>query len=151
MLGTSEPILARRVKGIYGLRLDPGTGKLEKIGLVGEVESPSFLTLNPAQDHLYAVSEISGKANGYFSNSLDKRSGMLKLLNKVPTGGTVACHLVVDNTDSMLLVANYGNGSVASFRLEPDGTLSESTAFDQHSGSSVDQRRTQMVCFDLRE
>ena len=129
-------------KGIYGLRFDPGTGRLEQIGLVGEVESPSFLTLNPAQNYLYAISEISGKTNGFVSSfSLDKKSGMLKFLNKVSTGGTVSCHLVVDKTNSMLLVANYGSGSVASFRVKPDGTLSESTAFDQHSGSSVDQRR----------
>src|SRR4051812_38521495 len=55
-------------KGIYGLRFDPGTGRLEQIGLVGEVESPSFLTLNPAQNYLYAISEISGKTNGFVSS-----------------------------------------------------------------------------------
>src|SRR3954452_21833550 len=46
-------------KRIYGLRFDPGTGRLEQLGLVGELESPSFLTLNPAQHCLYAISEIS--------------------------------------------------------------------------------------------
>src|SRR5665213_1972866 len=129
-------------KGIYGLRFDPKTGGLEQIGLVGEVENPSFLTLDRNQRYLYAVSELSEKTNGFVSSfSVDRKTGMLKLLNKVSTGGTVACHLVVDKTNKMLLVANYGSGSVAAFRVKPDGTLSDSTAFAQHSGSSVDSHR----------
>jgi 6-phosphogluconolactonase len=129
-------------KGIYGLRFDPQKGSLEQIGLVGEVANPSFLTLDRNQRYLYAVSELSRKTNGFVSSfSVDRKTGMLNFLNKVSTGGTVACHLVVDKTNKMLLVANYGSGSVAAFRVKPDGTLSASTAFSQHSGSSVNPRR----------
>jgi 6-phosphogluconolactonase len=129
-------------KGIYGLRFDPNKGRLQEIGLVGEVPQPSFLTFDRNRRYLYAVSELKGNTNGFVSSfSIDKKSGMLTFLNKVSTKGTVACHLVVDKTNKMLLVANYGSGSVAAFRVKPDGTLSESTAFAQHSGSSVNKRR----------
>jgi len=129
-------------KGIYGLRFDPSKGRLDQIGLVGEVANPSFLTLDRNQRYLYAVSELSGKTNGFVSSfAVNRKTGMLTLLNKVSTIGTVACHLVVDKTNKMLLVANYGSGSVAAFRVKPDWTLSDSTAFSQHSGSSVNPRR----------
>lgn len=129
-------------KGIYGLRFDSSKGLLDQIGLVGEVADPSFLTFDRNQRYLYAVSELKGKVDGVVSSfAVNRKTGMLTFLNKVSTKGTVACHLVVDKTNKMLLVANYGSGSVASFRVKPDGTLSESTDFVQHSGSSVNQQR----------
>ena len=129
-------------KGIYGFRFDPSSGKVEQLGLVAEVANPSFLTLDRNQQYLYAVSELSGKTHGLVSSfAVNKKSGMLTFLNKVSTIGTVACHLVVDKTNKMLFVANYGSGSVAAFRVRSDGTLSASTAFDQHKGSSVNPRR----------
>jgi 6-phosphogluconolactonase len=75
------------------------------------------------------------------SFSIDSATGKLKLLNKVATGGGGACHLVVDKTQKMLLVANYGTGSVAAFQVKQDGTLSEVTALKQHVGSSVNPKR----------
>jgi 6-phosphogluconolactonase len=130
-------------KGIYGLRFDPKSGTLQQIGLVAEVESPSFLAIDHKQRYLYAVSEISRKGiNGYITGySINKTTGELKPINKVSTNGTVACHLALDKTDRMLLVANYGSGSVASFQVKPDGALSDVISFSQHSGSSVNQRR----------
>ena len=38
-------------------------------------------------------------------------------------------------------MANYGGGSVASFRISEDGSLSEAVSFFQHEGSSVNERR----------
>src|SRR5262249_37034552 len=52
-----------------------------------------------------------------------------------------ACHLVVDQTGKTLTVANYGNGSVAAFRIESDGRISESVTQIQHSGSGPNQAR----------
>jgi 6-phosphogluconolactonase len=129
-------------KGIYGLRFDSVKGGLNEIGLVGEVADPSFLTFDRNQRYLYAVSELKGNTDGLVSSfSVNRKTGMLTFLNKVSTKGTVACHLVVDKTNKVLLVANHGSGSVAAFRVNHDGTLSESTAFAQHRGSSVNPRR----------
>lgn len=130
-------------KGIYALRFNPQKGTLQQIGLVGEVESPSFLAVDHGQRYLYAVSEIDRKGvNGYITGySINKTTGELTLINKVSTKGTIACHLALDETDKMLLVANYGSGSVASFQVEPGGVLSNVISFSQHSGSSVNQNR----------
>ncbi len=131
-------------KGIYGFRFNPQIGGLDEIGLVGVVVNPSFLALSPDHKYLYAVSELGNdkKTNGFVSGfSIDKQSGALKLINKVSSVGGGACHLVIDKTQRMLLVANYGSGSVAGFRVNADGSLSDSTALKQHSGSSVNPRR----------
>ena len=131
-------------KGIYAYRYDAAAFKLDAIGLVGEMVRPSFLTLHPNQQFLYAVSELGndGRKNGSITAfRIDRNSGALTALNTVSSGGGGACHLVVDKTGKSLLVANYGTGSVAAFAVNPDGRLSGPTTLMQHSGASVDRRR----------
>jgi 6-phosphogluconolactonase len=131
-------------QGIYALKFNSGKGSLDELGLAGEIQNPSFLALHPNQKYLYAVSELgnNGKNTASVSGfSIDAATGKLKLLNKVATGGGGACHLVVDKTQKMLLLANYGTGSVAAFQVKQDGTLSEVTALKQHAGSSVNPKR----------
>ena len=131
-------------QGIYALKFDAVKGSVDELGLAGEIQSPSFLALHPNHKYLYAVSELGNNGKNTASVSgfaIDFATGKLKLLNKVVTGGGGACHLVVDKTQKMLLVANYGTGSVAAFQVKQDGTLSEATALKQHAGSSVDPKR----------
>jgi 6-phosphogluconolactonase len=133
-------------KGIYGYRFQPATGQLTPIGLVAETENPSFLALHPNRRFLYAVNEISnyeGQSAGSVSAfSIDGKTGMLTLLNRVSTRGTIPAHLVVDQTGKSLVVANYGSGSVAVFPLKADGSIgAAASAFMQHSGSSSGPRQ----------
>jgi 6-phosphogluconolactonase len=126
-------------KGIYAFRFDPGSGKLDPLGLAGELARPSFLAIHPNRKYLYAVSELDNSSVTAFE--IDTKSGNLKLLNTVPTKGSAACHLVFDPAGKALVVANYGNGSVALFHVGTDGQLSESTMQIQHSGSGPDPAR----------
>ena len=126
-------------KGIYAFRFDADSGKLEPVGPAAELTRPSFLAIHPNRKYLYAVSETGTSTVSAFA--INPQSGMLTLLNTAPAKGSAACHLVVDQTGKSLLVANYGNGSVAAFRVGEDGRLSESTAQVQHSGSGPDPAR----------
>src|SRR5882757_6937432 len=131
-------------QGIYALKFHAAKGSVDDLGLAGEIQNPSFLALHPNHKYLYAVSELgnTGKNTASVSGfSIDSATGKLKLLNKVVTGGGGACHLAVDKTQKMLLVANYSTGSIAAFQVKQDGTLSESTALKQHAGSSVNPKR----------
>jgi 6-phosphogluconolactonase len=132
-------------KGIYAYRFRSATGQLTPIGLVAETENPSFLALHPNHRFLYAVNEISnfeGQSAGSVSAfSIDGKTGMLTLLNRVSTRGTIPAHLVVDQTGRLLLVANYGSGSVAAFPLKADGSIVPASAFMQHNGSSSGPRQ----------
>lgn len=132
-------------KGIYAWRFQPSSGKLTSIGLVGETSNPSFLAIHPNRRFLYAVNEdntFQGKpAGGVTAFSIDAKTGQLKLLNQVSSGGTGPCHVALDKTGKWLFVANYGGGSVAAYPVHDDGSLGEASAFVQHKGSSVSPRQ----------
>ena len=140
----------RKSKGIYGYRFDTATAKFTSIGVAAEVVNPSFLVTDPHHRFLYAVMEMGNephagyRTDGYISSyAIDPKTGSLKFLNKIDSGGGGPCHLVVDHTGRMIFVANYGSGNVASFAVKADGSLGERTGFDQHHGSSVNPRRQQ--------
>jgi 6-phosphogluconolactonase len=126
-------------KGIYAFRFDAATGKLAPLGLVAEIESPSFLAVHPNQRFLYAVSETDGGSVAAYS--IDRQSGKLTHLNTVSAKGGGPCHINLDKTGKTAAVANYNTGSVAAFPVAADGRLGEASAFDQHKGSSVNPER----------
>lgn len=126
-------------KGIYAWRFNPATGDLTSLGLAGEADSPSFLTLHPNGRFLYAVTE--GRQGGAVGFTIDNKTGMLKKLNWSASGGSGACHLAVDKTGRLLAVANYGSGSVGALAISADGTLAEKPQVIQHIGSSVNRSR----------
>lgn len=130
-------------KGIYAYRFSPETGRLTSIGRVAEVVEATFLATDPHHRVLYVASE-AGEAEGskgfLGSYAIDPKSGALKLLNKAEMGGG-PCHLSVDKSSKILFVANYGNGTVASFALNPDGSIGKQTGFDQHTGKGPNAER----------
>ena len=132
-------------QGIYAFRFDTASGKLSPLGLVAQTKNPSFLSIHPNGRFLYAVNETDdyqGRKSGSVSAfSIDRHNAKLTLLNAVSSGGAGPCHLRVDQTGQYVLVANYGGGSVAAFPVKPNGSLGDSSAFVQHSGSSLDPKR----------
>jgi 6-phosphogluconolactonase len=128
-------------KGITLLKMDTASGALKVEGTAAELESPSFLALNPDGTRLYAVSESGNKAAAF---KVDKATGALTKLNELSVGdkpGQGACHLCVVPGAQMLVTANYGGGSVTTFSLAADGSLAARTGFIQHTGSSVNKGR----------
>lgn len=129
----------QKSKGIYAWRFQPATGTLTAGGLVAETTSPSFLAVHPNQRFLYAVNEVNAGTVSAFA--IDQPTGKLKFLNQVSSKGGGPCHLTTDRTGRFLYVANYNTGSVAAFPIHDDGSLGESSAFIQHTGSSVNPQR----------
>ena len=127
-------------KGIYRSVLDLETGKLAKPALAAEVKNPSFIEIHPNGKFLYAVSETGG-AGTVSAYAIDAQTGSLKLLNQQPSGGSGPCHVNIDRTGKIALVANYGSGSASAIPIKPDGSLAEPTAVVQHEGSSVNPQR----------
>jgi len=130
--------------GIQAFRYDASAVSFEPLGMVGEMQRPSFLALHPNGRFLYAVSELGndGRTQGFvYGFSIDKATGKLNLLNRQPSGGGGACHLVVDKTGKFLLVANYGTGSIADFPLKEDGSIGAAAAQVQFEGSGPDRKR----------
>jgi 6-phosphogluconolactonase len=129
-------------KGIYRATFNSATGELGTPELAAEVGSPSFLAISPAKTHLYSVGEAGGddgKAVSAFKLSLP--DGQLTKLNAVSAVGQGPCHVNTDRTGQMVGIANYGSGSTVSYKVGPDGSLSEPVSFIQHEGSSVNPKR----------
>lgn len=129
-------------KGIYAYRFNADTGKLQPMGIVGEVVNPSFLTADGNHRYLYAVSEVEGNTNGGVAAfSINRKTGAITFLNSVSSSGVAPCHLAVDHTSKMLLVANYGTGGVSAFPIEQGGRLGNMSALMEAHGSSVNKER----------
>ena len=126
-------------QGIYAWRFDPTSGSLKKVGLVAETPNPTFLAITPSGKNLYAVNEVGkGEVSGF---AIDSSTGNLRALNKAGSGGSGPCHLSVDKSGRNVLTANYGSGSVALIRVEPDGILGKLCCEDQHKGSGPNRGR----------
>lgn len=130
-------------KGIYRSELDVKTGKLTEPELAVEVGSPSFFTIDPTGKFLYAIGEAAGgkDGGGVYAFSIDAATGKLTKLNQLTSGGAGPCHISTDKSGKFAIVANYGGGSCAVFKIKADGSLEARTSFVQHKGSSVDKSR----------
>jgi 6-phosphogluconolactonase len=128
-------------KGIYRASFDPETGNLGEPALAAELPSPSFLTIDAAGKHVYAVSEVGGPDGGRVTAFRIDESGGLVKINDQPSGGNGPCHISLSPDGATLLVANYGGGSVASYRVGKDGSISAPVSVIRHQGSSVNPKR----------
>jgi 6-phosphogluconolactonase len=131
-------------KGIYVSTFDSSTGTLGKPELAGETGSPSFVAIHPSKKYLYSVGEMSipgQKGGGVTAFSIALPSGALTQINQVSSVTAGPCHVNLDKTGTMAMIANYGGGSTASYQIQSDGSLSQPTSHHQHIGSSVDPKR----------
>ena len=136
----------KQSQGIYRFTFNAVTGKVGKPELAGEATNPSFLALHPSGKNLYAVGEVNdvaGKQGGGVSAFAIQPDGKLKLLSQASTVGSGPCHISVDKSGKMALVANYGGGSVVALPIKADGSVGEHTEFVQHTGKSVTPRQSQ--------
>jgi 6-phosphogluconolactonase len=135
----------RGSKGIYLARFDTESGVLGAPELVAETPNPTFLTLDPSGKFLFAANEI-GNFQGQKSGSItayriDKATGKLTLANSVSSKGVGPCHVSCDKSGRMVMSATYVGGSVASYKVGADGSLSEAVSSIQHQGSGPNKGR----------
>ena len=132
-------------QGIYASRLEETTGKLSAPELAVATPSPCFLAVSPNKKFLYAANSIGsfeGQQGGAVSAfAITKNSLRLTLLNQKSSGGVGPCHVGVDALGKVLLVANYGGGSVKSLALASDGLLGADGTIIRHHGVGVNRSR----------
>ena len=142
--GTGQ-VLEGKGRGIATFRFDSATGALAPCFTAEGVRNPSFLAFHPHRPFLYCVNEFKefeGQASGAVSAfAIEPGSGALRFLNMTASGGTDPCHLMLTQTGSHVLVANFASGSVCVLPIRADGTLAPASDFVQHHGSSLDPRR----------
>ncbi len=127
-------------EGIYTCRLEPATGEMELLGLFEDITNPTYLTLDRARKHLYAVHETGRADSPSVSAFAVNDDFSLEHLNTQGMTGEGPCHLALDASEKFLAVANYGSGNVVLFPVE-DGSLAEQADSVQHEGGSVNADR----------
>lgn len=131
-------------KGIYVSKFNAATGELGAPEVAAETGSPSFLEIHPSKKFIYAVGEMgtpTAKGGGVTAFSVSLPSGKLTQINQVSAVGQGPCHVNIDKTGKLAMVANYGSGSCASYAIKEDGSLSDAVSFHQHTGSGADPKR----------
>ncbi len=131
-------------KGIYLADFDAATGKLTEPALAVEYRNPGFLALHPTKPILYAC----GQPNKPFADGTDSVAAFgigadhgLKFLGEASAGGKGACHVAVDASGRTVAVANYGDGSISTVKLDDAGVPTGLASVIRHEGSGPNKSR----------
>lgn len=130
-------------EGIYVYRLNTKNGKLTKVASDKSVFNPSFLTLSPNGQFLYACTESQTKNAGSVSSyAFDAKTGRLTFLNSQKSGGENPVYLTVDKSGKWLINANYTEASISVYPLAMDGSINPAVQVLQFKeGSGVHPNR----------
>ena len=131
--------LGTQSQGIYHASFDLQNGKITSPELACKTLKPSFIAIHPDGQHLYAVSE--GKPGKLSAFAIDPETYKLILINQTLSGGEGPCHVSVSNNGKTLLSANYVSGSLASIKINNDGSLGSTVSQIQHYGTGVNKER----------
>jgi 6-phosphogluconolactonase len=115
-------------KGIYQARFDTTQGKLTAPVLAVATPRPSYFAVTPAgpgKRFLYAVNAINDRAATATTFAIDPKTGGLHQSGQVTSAGAGPAYISVDDTNHSAFIANYFGGTVASYSIQPDGTLSQ--------------------------
>jgi 6-phosphogluconolactonase len=115
------------------------TGALTKPQLICPADAPSFFVIHPDGQRLYTTN-FSG-VGGVSAYRIDPKTGALELINRIPGGNAGTSYMNLDRTGKFALAANYDSGHIATFAINPDGSLGQRIAYDKHTGSSVNPQR----------
>jgi 6-phosphogluconolactonase len=135
--GTAYVYVSGYAPTIARYTLDESTGALTAAGATTATGSPSFLAVDPARRHVYAVDEANSKVEAF---AIDATSGALTHLGTdAASGGSGPAHLAVDGSGKWVLVANYGSGDVGILPIAADGSVTAGTSL--HAGTNAHQVR----------
>jgi len=120
-----------RGEGIYLANVDDVTGALSGLKLVAKDRSPAWFVLSADHKFLYTVNEVDsygqdngqGKSGSVTAYAVDSKSGALKKLNTVDSGGAGPCYISIHASGKFVLAANYIGGSFSVFPIKADGSL----------------------------
>lgn len=97
--------------------MDPASGRLTRKSAYVGIQNPhSIVALTTSPSEILAVSERYGSGSGSLWRFQVSERGLIPS-RTWNSGGEGACHVAVDPTSTVALVAHYGDGVVASFDL----------------------------------
>jgi len=111
--------------GILAYDWDPVAAELAPAGVAAKIANVDWITFSPTREFAYVAAEVdsfNGKPTGEVASFRVSGQG-LQPLSAQNSASPGTCHVALDRTGRVLLSADYGGGSAASF-LVTDGKLS---------------------------
>jgi len=124
---------------IYSCKYEE-TGNISLVQTLNVGGCPSFLCVNKAKTHLYAVAETSDfegekETGGIVAYKLVGKVGdvdgqelTLTKLNATSSNGTHPCHVLLDPSDKFLFTACYTGATHSAYKIEGDGSIGACTS-----------------------
>ncbi|KRD09922.1 6-phosphogluconolactonase [Flavobacterium sp. Root901] len=124
--------------GIYVYEFDAVSGDFKLKNSSENVVSPSYLSVSADNKFIYAVNE-NGTQSAVSAFGYDSKTGKIKPINSNASLGADPCHLI--NDDKNVIAANYSGGSIAVFKKNADGSITEGQQLIQHEGKGPNAAR----------
>ncbi len=130
-------------EGIHLLQWSEEQGTLSQPTVAAGLAGSGFIAIHPNGQFLYST----GRENNeeiLAAFRIHRTSGLptLERINEQPIGDGGSACIAVDKTGHVLMSAQYGGGSVATFSINDDGSLGPRVALVEHGkGSGVDRQR----------
>jgi 6-phosphogluconolactonase len=138
----SQPVphaLEAHGDGLQILDIELSTGLATPLLEYGSLANPAFVCAHPSLPVVYVLSEVWTGPGTVCSLRLTPDRRTLLGRADLPSYGDMPAYASV--VDSFLLVGNYGDGSLVSYRLHANGDLAEQVSLVALSGSGPDLDR----------
>jgi 6-phosphogluconolactonase len=130
--------------GILAFDWDGATGELWAMGVAARLASVDWIVYSHDRKFLYAASEVdsfNGKPTGGVAGYVVE-GGRLLPASQQNSAGKGTCHIALDRTGKVLVAADYGGGSAASFQVAGGG-LSPAVWTEHYTGHGPNADRQQ--------
>jgi len=113
-------------EGIRAFDWNSSSGELKDAGVAAKIDMVDWICFSPDRKCLFAACEVdsfNGKSTGELA-SFRVAGGKLEQLSGQNSASKGTCHCAIDHSGNVLVAADYGGGSAASFKVT-EGKLSE--------------------------
>ncbi|MBB6372468.1 lactonase family protein [Chryseobacterium shigense] len=132
----------KATEGLYVYQLDTIKGKLSKVTSVKGILNPSFLTLSPDAQYVFACTESKTPNAGSVSSfAFNPEDGKLTFINSQKSGGENPVYVMAHKNGKWLVNANYTEGSVSVYPVSENGTIQPYVQNFQFSEGSINKQR----------
>jgi len=129
---------------LYRLDADAGGLRLEASFRDG-AQNPLYTAINRQQQSLFVadfVESCDGKPGGAVcAYAIHPATGALTFRGRRSSEGTVPCYVSVSANGKFVLVANYGDGSVAVLPVRANGELGDAVSVERHASPAGSPKR----------
>jgi len=129
--------------GILAYDWNPETADLKPAGVAAKIDTIDWLCFSPDRKTIFVASEVDsfkGKPTGAVA-SFALESGKLRQISARNSASKGTCHVAVDHSGQVLLAADYGGGSAASFKIDASGALSEAVWTEHYTARGPNKDR----------